>query len=263
VVLAASVGAGMLAGFFFRAHPGGWPNVLVTWLPLGCAATALAASRAEERAEGTSAAATTSLVLLGGVALQLLGAMFDPMELSPNADDFRERERFVALVRKLEAEGEVLVTISGSITKETSVHAAALSDVLRTGVRAPDDLLAGLAERRYAAVIVGRLDEYDCPLPTCDELNGAIARNYFVAGRRHERDRTGMTGFDARSRWVLRPRKRPLGAEVALKALVDRQRVEMGFAEMKSARTPVDTEITPSDEIEELTARELEPHSAR
>jgi hypothetical protein len=263
VVFASVVAAAMAASFSFRAHAGGWQNVLVAWLPLGCAATAIAATRAEEAAKGSSVARLMSLVLLGGVSLQILGAMFDPLELSPNREDLAERERFVALIRKLEEQGEVLATTVGNVTKPSSAHAAALYDIVRAGDHAPADLLEGLAQRRYAAIFLGLPDEYDCGLPTCNELSSAIVRNYFVAARRHERDRTGTSGYDARPRWLLRPRKNPLGSELSTQELLDRQRIEKGFAEMKSAQSPMDTEITPSDEIEELTAREVAARAAR
>ena len=257
VVFAAVIAAAMAASFSFRAHSGGWPNVLVAWLPLGCAATAIAATRAEDAAAGTNVARLTSLVLLGAICLQILGAMFDPFELAPNREDLAERERFVALVRTLEAQGEVLSTTTGNVTNPPSLHSAALFDIVRAGDRAPADLLEGLAQRRYSAIFLGVPDEYDCALPTCRELSSAMARNYFVAGRRHERDRTGMTGYDARPRWLLRPRKHPLDAALTATELFDRQHVEKGFAEMKSAQSPVDTEIAPAEEIEEMTEREL------
>ncbi|MBX3190629.1 MAG: hypothetical protein KF819_26750 [Labilithrix sp.] len=257
VVFATILAGTMAAAFSFRAHSGGWPNVLVAWLPFGCAAFAVAATRAEERARGTTAAHVVSIGLFAAVSLQCLAAMFDPNELSPNADDLRERERFVALVRDLEREGDVLITTTGGVSKQTSAHVAALYDILRAGDHAPADLLQRLEERRFAAIFVGRPDELDCESPVCDELESAVVRNYFVAGRRHERERTGMTGYDARPRWLLRPRKHPL-PHAPMSDLWRRQRIEKGFAEMKSARSPLDTEITPSDEIEDLAARELD-----
>lgn len=262
VVFAAVIAASMAASFSFRAHSGGWENVLIAWLPLGCAATAVAATRAERRARDTNVARLVPVILLGGVSLQLLHAMFDPMELSPNADDVAERRRFVALVRELETEGEVIVTTTGSVTAQTSAHAAALYDILRAGDRAPADLLEGLAERRYAALFLGIPDEYDCRLPGCEELVSTIIRNYFIAGRRHERERSGMTGYDARPRWLLRPRKQPL-PETSVVELRLRQGVEKGLAEAKTAQTPPDTEITPADDVEELAAREIRAWAAR
>jgi hypothetical protein len=254
IVLAAVVGASMAAAFSFRAHAGGFSNVLVAWLPLGCPAFALVATRAETWARGTKAESAMTTTLLAAVCLQLLGAMFDPMELAPNADDLRDRERLVGLVRELEQQGEVIVLPMGHVTKDTHVHAAALYDVLRAGDRAPADLLDGLAQRRYAAIVVDV--PVDCDFAQCDELELSIARNYFVAARRHERTHTGMTGHDARARWVLRPRKTQLPAATMEAARV-RQQIEKSFAEMKAAQTPRDVEVRPSEEIEELAARAL------
>jgi len=256
VVFASVLGAGVVGAFMFRAHAGGWENVLVAWLPLACPACAVAATRIEDQARGTKGERTTTMLLLGAVCLQLLGAMFDPNELSPNASDAAERARLVGLVRRLEERGQVIMTTTGQITRETSLHAAALYDIMRAGDHAPADFLDGLRERRYAAIFVGSPSETDCGNAMCTEMTAVLARHYFVAGRRHERERTGMTGYDARPRWVLLPRKTPL-AEAPLAELIRRQEVEKGFAQMESAKTPVETEIFPVDAIEELAAREV------
>lgn len=261
LVFAFVLAAGMAGAFSLRAHLGGWANVLVAWLPLGCAASAVAAARAEESARGTKVSVLVSVLLLGGVSLQLLGTVFDPNDNSPNADDFAERERFITLVRKLESDGEVLITTSGHVTKRSSVHAAALFDIIRAGDRAPDDLLEGLAQRRYAALFMGAPDEFLCDKKTCDELVATIERHYFVAGRRHERARNGMTGFDARPRWVLRPRKAVLPA-ASMKALLLRQHIEMGLAETARAKSPIDVEIVPQDDIEALAAVQVDATQA-
>ncbi|MDB4941854.1 MAG: hypothetical protein JWP97_1388 [Labilithrix sp.] len=258
LVLASAVLASMVASFSFRAHSGGWANVLVAWLPLGCAATAVAASRAEQAAAGTRAAPVVTALVLAGLALQLAGAIFDPTELAPDRDDVAERRRFFALVRQLERQGQVLVTTTGDVTRPaTSAHAAALYDVIRAGDRAPADLREGLEARRYAALFLGNPDETDCGTSACDELTSLVARFYFVAGRRHERDRNGMTGYDARPRWLLRPRQRPLSGELTKPQLLRRQEIEKGFAVMKSALVPAPREIAPSDDIEDLTDREI------
>jgi hypothetical protein len=257
VVLASLVAASMAAAFFFRAHSGGWPNVLVAWLPLACPAFALVATRVETAARGTRSEHTVPLLLLGAVSLQLLGAMFDPMELAPNAADLEDHERLVALVRDLEREGDVLLLPTGHITKETSAHAAALYDVLRAGDHAPTDLLEGLKNKRFAAIIVDV--PVDCDFAQCDELEVAIAASYFVSARRHERDHTGTTGYDARPRWTLRPRRIPPNrTEPLTKAqLFLRQRIEKTLAEMKAAQTPADIEPHPSAEIELLADHEI------
>ncbi|MDB4939280.1 MAG: hypothetical protein JWP87_6252 [Labilithrix sp.] len=255
VVLAALVGASMAAAFSFRAHAGGWQNVLVAWLPLGCPAFAIVATRLEASAEGTPAAKTVTMTLLAAVALQLLGAMFDPAELAPDAEDTKERDRLVALIRDLEKQGEVMVLPTGNLTKQTTAHTAALYDVLRAGGHAPSDLLEGLAARRWTAIFVDA--PVDCDLAQCDELEMAIARSYFVAGRRHDRVHTGMTGYDGRPRWLLRPRTMPLPSDATKDQLFVRRGIEMSLAQMKSAQMPSDQEIVPSDEIENEAAAQL------
>jgi hypothetical protein len=262
VVFASVVGASMVAAFSFRAHSGGWENVLVAWLPYGAAAFAIVATRAETWARASRVEHVMSIALLGAVGLQLLGSMFDPLELSPNAADYAERQRFVALVRELEKEGPVIVTTTGKVSSKTGVQAAALWDVLRAGDRAPADLLEGIRKRAYAAVIVGLPDELDCESATCDELEMLLVRNYFVGARRHERDRNGMTGYDGRPRWVLRPRKLAL-PPAPKDELFMRMKVEKGLAEMKAAQSLLESEVMPSPEIEEMAERERAARSAR
>lgn len=256
VVFASVVGASMVAAFSFRAHSGGWENVLVAWLPYGAAAFAIVATRAERWSRGSKVEHVVSIALLGAVGLQVLGSMFDPLELSPNASDYAERQRLIALVQELEKQGPVIVTTTGKVSSETGVHAAALWDVLRAGDRAPDDLLEGIRQRKYAAIFVGVPDELDCESEACDELETLLDRNYFVGARRHERERNGMTGYDARPRWVLRPRKHPL-PPMPKAELFMRMKLEKGLAEMKAAQSDVDSEVMPFDEIEEIAEREM------
>ncbi len=192
------------------------------------------------------------------MSLQFLAAMFDPMELAPNAEDLRERRRFVASVRRLETEGEVLVTVTGNVTAQTGIHAAALYDILRAGDPPPRDLVERVEQRRFAAILVGRTDELECGMPTCDRFSATIARNYFVAGRRHEREHTGTTGYDGRARWILRPRKSPLPGGMPRAELSRRLRVEQGLATAEEARTLPDVEPLPVDEIEAAASRLVE-----
>jgi len=262
VVFTAVVAAGMFGAFFMRAHAGGWPNVLVAWLPVGCAACAVAATRAEAAARAAGVERLVASLLLGGVALQLLAAMFDPNELAPNASDMREHDQLVGLVRRFEEQGPVLVTTTGEITKTPSVHGAALYDIVRSNHHAPPDLLKNLEDRRYSAIVVGEPGEFICNTKTCDELVSAFARNYFIAVRRHERGRSGMTGFDVQPRWVLRPRKRPL-PEMPMRDIFMRQHVERGLAAMKSAKVPASVEVEPAEDIEELAEREIATATAR
>jgi hypothetical protein len=113
--------------------------------------------------------------------------------------------------------------------------------------------MQGLEERRYAALIVGAPDEADCERTTCKDVVRATQRYYFVAARREERERTGMTGFDARPRWILRPRKVPL-VDADPDTLRRRQLVEMGIAEMRRRTVKPNVESTPEDDIEEIAA---------
>jgi hypothetical protein len=254
LVFAFALSAGLVGAFLFRAHAGGWSNVLIAWLPMACAATAIAASRAEESVKDGPNATLVSTLLLGGVCLQLSAALFDPTEIAPNAADVRERERLVALVRALEMQGPVLVTTTGQVTKEPGAQAAALVDVLRAGFDPPKDLLDAFEQRRFAAILVGGPEEQDCPNRGCDEVVLAMGRNYFVAARRHDRGRTGMTGFDGRPRWIMRPRKAPLPPMTRAELDV-RQRVEKGLATAESAKTDPETEVEPVDSIEQIAGR--------
>jgi hypothetical protein len=249
VVFAAVVIAGVAGAFFLRSHRGGWANVIVAWTPLGCAAAAVAASRMERLAEPTVIARPVSLLLLAGVVLQMLGNAFDPNESSPSSGDLKASDRFIALVRKLEKDGEVVVTTSGSITRTPHFHAAALFDVLRAGDHAPADYLAGVRERRYVAIFARNPDEFICELDTCIELCTATLQNYFVAARLEERPKTGMIGFDGQPRWILRPRKTPLGP-LPRKVLEQRMRQEMGIADMHRLAAMPESEVVPDDDIE-------------
>ncbi len=229
---------------------GGSASRRVVLLELACVAAVVMATRLERAAEGTRAAQTIPRLLLAGACLQILGSMFDPFELAPDRSDLADRRRLGALVQALEADGDVLVTTNGGLTRSPSLHASALDALLRAGEYAPPDLLDGLAERRYAALLLPRL--FDCPFAHCDELAAAVARNYFVAGRRPERNRGATTGEDARARWLLRPRQRPL--DLSLDQLRGRLRIEQGFATIKSAGLARDEEITPADDIEDLAS---------
>ena len=66
-----------------------------------------------------------------------------------------------------------------------------------------------------------------------------------------------MTGYDARPRWLLRPRKNPLPRSLTKEELLEHQLVEKGLAAMKSGRLPEDQEIKPADDVEQLAEQEL------
>lgn len=256
VVVAGALLAAMVAAFLGRAHQGGWPNVLLSWFPFACVATAVMASRFERRADAAGLRGGVCVVL-GSVALQLLGGVFDPSEVAPNADDLAERQRFIGLVRALETKGDVLVTAQGNVSTRPSVHAAALYDVLRAGEETPKDLRANIADRRYAAIVTWSPFEPGCEEAGCPELVALTTRNYFVAARRHERRHTGRVGFDAWPEWVLLPRKHPL-PELSEADVVRRQRVEMALADVARAETPETSEVQPDPGIEDRAEKEWE-----
>lgn len=253
VAFGAIVLAGMVGAFSLRAHRGGWANVLLAWTPLACVAAAVAASRVEAKAAGTTAARLVSLLLLAGTSLQFLSFVFDPNDVAPDPADVRDADKLRALVRKLEEEGDVVVTPKGGLTKNMHYHSAALFDVLRAGDPAPPDHLAALRERRYAAILVDAPFEVHCKQQGCRAIDEAMARNYFVACRLEEKEHTGMAGFDARPRWVLRPRKQPL--EGGDRAFWDhRRRVEMGLAAMREQGRGQGADPEIDDAIEQIAA---------
>jgi hypothetical protein len=253
VLVAAIVATTMLEAFFLRAHRGGWANVILAWTPFGCAAVGIVASQLEERAAPTPMARPVTFMLLGGLSLAFLGGVFDPGNAAPNADDLAERQRVVALVQKLQTNGEVIVTTTGDLTKPTHFHMAALYDVLRAGDPLPDDIARGLRDRKYAAILVGHPTELECDNARCMEAFATLASNYFVAARREERERNGMSGLDARPRWVMRPRKNPL-PPTTREDLERRLAIEMGLAEAHARSVPEKSDPIIDDEIEERAA---------
>lgn len=244
--------ATMGSAFVQRAHQGGWPNVLILWLPFACAATAIAASRIEEAYAASPEARRVQALLLGGIALQLVAGTFDPTEIAPEASDLDDRARFVGLVRTLEARGPVLVTATGDVTP--SIHAGALYDLLRSGARAPRDLRDAIERRSYAALITWSPDEPGCDEAGCAELVALTTRNYFVAGKRHERRHTGRIGFDAWPEWILLPRRHPF-PEMTENEVRIRRDVEMGLADIARTKAPLDGEIAPDPAIEDEATR--------
>jgi hypothetical protein len=257
VVFALVLAAGLAGAFSLRTHRGGWANVILAWTPLACAAFAIVAHRAEQRAAGTPAGGVVSFTLLVGASLQLLGGAFDPNETGPSSGDLRESRRLQTLVRKLENSGEVVVTTIGGLTRAPHFHAAALYDVIRAGDSAPAEYLEGLRTQRYVAIFVGVPDEFRCDRKSCDDLSNTTLENYFVAARLEEQPALGMIGFVGRPRWILRPRKTPLTA-MPRKQLEQRLRSEAGLAEMRRWAAEPGTDPMPDDDIEALAARGVE-----
>ncbi len=238
----------LAASFSLRAHRGGWQNVLLAWTPLGCAAAAAAATRASSK--GGPLVEAGALALVG---LQLLGLVFDPNDVAPGPSDVRDKAKLEAAVRSLEKEGDVVVTPVGNLTKRMHYHSAALFDVLRAGDPAPADHLAALRERRYAGIFVDAPFEVHCRQRGCRDIDEAMAENYFVASRLEEREHTGMAGFDARPRWILRPRKTPLKG-MTWAALEQRRRLEMGLAAMREQQRGEGAAPEVDDVIEDIAA---------
>ena len=248
LVFAAVVVATMAEAFFLRAHRGGWSNVIVAWTPLGCAAAGVVASRLETQGRAVTVA------VLAGAAFELLGSVFDPGDSSPNQADLEERTRLVALVRKLEKQGPVLVSTQGNISEPRHFHMAALYDILRAGEPLPHGVEAAWKNRVYAAVLVREPLELQCDSVRCDEAFLALASNYFVAARREEREHNPMAGFDARPRWILRPRTKPLAGVslVDMRKLTDR---EAGLALAAWRVRAPEAEALPDDGIEDAASR--------
>jgi hypothetical protein len=263
VVFGTAVAAAMFGAFLLRSHRGGWTNVLIVWTPLGCVAAAVASSRAIELARGTRAAHVVEILLLAAVALQLLGWVFDPTNIAPEARDDRLARGLQDLVRKLERRGtgEVVVTMTGNLTQVRHLHSAALYDVLRAGDPAPADYLAGLRERRFAALLFGTPQDPGCQdiMPVCAEIADAVTTNYFVAARLEDPEQPALIGYDGRPRWVLLPRKRPLEG-MSREAREERQRAEAGLAEMRRHLLQPGTVVDPNapyEDLEELAATAL------
>lgn len=238
----------LAASFSLRAHRGGWQNVLLAWTPLACAAAAVAASRASSKGGRLVEAGVLALV-----GLQLLGLVFDPNDVAPGPSDVRDKAKLEAAVRSLEKEGDVVVTPVGNLTKRMHYHSAALFDVLRAGDPAPVDHLEALRGRRYAGIFVDAPFEVHCRQRGCRDIDEAMAENYFVATRLEEREHTGMAGFDARPRWILRPRKTPLKG-MTWAALEQRRRIEMGLAAMREQQRGEGAAPEVDDAIEDIAA---------
>lgn len=253
---AAVVGGAMIGAFLMRAHVGGWINVVIAWTPFGCAAAAIAGSRALDAFDEPRARAAIEIGLLTAFALQLALWFFDPSELAPGPKDDAAEGALARLVTTLEKEGEVVVTSAGGLSSPRHFHAAALYDVLRVGDPAPADYLAALRERKYSAMVVSAPNETMCAPASCAETSIAVMENYFVAARLPPPVRPSRVGFEVRSAWVLRPRKIPLKG-VPLEKLDARQRTEAAIAEMRSALGgSLGDPTLPQADIEEIAAAE-------
>jgi hypothetical protein len=243
VTFAAVLATSMLSALFHRAHVGGWVNVLLVWTPFACAAVGAGATRVARSLE-------TEALVLAGVALQMLAWTFDPSEVAPTSADDRYAARMHAIVQKLEKDGEVVVTPTGDLTSVRHFHSAALFDVLRAGYPPPEDYVTKIRERKYAALVYGVPNDTPCGEKACAELHELVMKNYFVAARLEDPGKSGMIGFDARPRWVLRPRHAP-ASDLGVADLLKREQREVALAvERRTAAAPGDDASVPDDDIE-------------
>ena len=230
---------GMLAAAFAasaasRLHIGGYMNVLMYWSTFACVAVAVIGTELEGFARGSKMGPITSAFACLVAFLQLAHFSYDPGEPCPDARRVSDAAIVAARVRELEKDGPVLLTGRGNVTEPRHFHAAALMDVLRGGRSMPADLVAGLAERRYAAYVVDEFGELtlEAILGHRSELFELVTVNYAIEQHMDDRERPPVIGWIAHPSWVLRPRRKPLtGFTIA--QLERRQRIEMGLADMR------------------------------
>lgn len=254
VTFASVVGGAMVGAFLLRAHEGGWINVLIAWTPFGCAAAAVAASRAMAAFEEPRARAAVEIGLLAAFSLQLALWSFDPDQLAPGRGDDAFDAELSKVVRTLEKEGEVVVTATGGLSTPRHFHAAALYDVLRAGEAPPADYLEALRARKFAAMVVSTPNETMCAPAGCLATTTAVMENYYVASRLPNPPRSSRVGFEARSTWVIRPRRTPLTG-LPIDKLDTRQRNEAAIADMQAIiEGPKYDPALPHADVEELGA---------
>jgi hypothetical protein len=232
---AAVLGAGFFAALWGRLHAGGWPNVLLFWIPFGCVALALLASRVEALLVGQTFARKGATLMAALVLLQLALLGHDPDRSWPDARRAAAAANVKAAVARLEQDGEVLVLGRGHLSAHRHFHAGALVDLLRMGAeRMPADLVAGVRDGRFAAIVVDAADELRFPQSSgaSADLRPLVAEHYFVAERLDDRDPPPLVGYAARPSWILRRRTTPL-AGLDAPALERRQLVEMGLCEAR------------------------------
>jgi hypothetical protein len=259
VTFAAYLLAAFVASATSRLHAGGWTNVLMFWTVFACPAAACGAARAEALARSTPSAKVVGAAACGLFALQAGLFAPDPFEAIPSSRhrDFDEHLR--ARVLDLERGGEVTVLGRGHVTRERHLHITALVDVRRAGGGVPDDLNDAILTRRWAAFVVDDFAELDFgpPGPPQSAVFDLVARNYFVAERFDSDAPAPVVGFAKVPRWVLRPRRVPLGLTDHA-ALARRVRAEMGLAERNMRLAQADPgHVYDGLEIEEQAAEAL------
>ena len=80
-------------------------------------------------------------------------------------------------------------------------------------------------------------------------------RHYFVAARLDDPPRSAMIGFDARPRWILRPRKHDAAEALTYAQLEARERAEVALVVQRQLTGPNGDERLPYDDVEELASR--------
>lgn len=213
VVFASMLAAGFIAAFSSRLHVGGWINVLQPWTSFASIAIAVLAARMAEK-YGLKAVLASSAFVLGQVLLW----RYDPRAFIPRPGMRSATERFHARIRDLETKGEVLLVSQGHVTRERHFQMSALADVVRVEGHSPPDLVDGLRDRRFVAVVDDARGPRDQRLPLwppvmledIDDLEAPLFASYFVAERLDDELVALPMVAPAMPRWVMLPRTRAL-----------------------------------------------------
>jgi hypothetical protein len=258
VIAGAILAAGFAGAVASRLHIGGWINVLVPWTTCAAVAVGVVGSRIEEHSKARPWAAPLVAAL---IVAQLVVWAYDPGRVIPRPGSDADEQRLISEVAVLEREGEVLMPARGHITRVRHFHLSALADVARVEGHSPPDLVRGLRERTYAAIVDdARYDSFrptDWPptiLEDIDDLRTPLLAGYYVAKRIDYGTRALALRSPATPAWIYRPRRAVL--DVAPEELRRRQLAEMRLAETRAkaiaqGTTPSFTEA----EIEDLAAR--------
>lgn len=257
-IAAAILAAGFAGAVASRLHIGGWINVLIPWTTCAAVAVGVVASRLEERTKARPWAASLLAVV---ILTQLVVWAYDPGRVIPRPGSDADEQRLRSEVAMLEREGEVLLPSRGHITRVRHFHLSALADVARVEGHSPPDLVRGLRERTYAAIIDdARYDSYratDWPptiLEDIDDLRTPLLAGYYVAKRIDYGSRLLALKSPATPAWVYRPRRVPL--DVSPEELRRRQLAEMHLAEARAKAIAQGTAPSFTEaEIEDLAAR--------
>jgi hypothetical protein len=215
-------GAFLLTGFgaavSSRLHVGGWINVLQPWTSFASIATALVASKLDERAAASRehrGARLLAIAFTGAIAAQCIALGYDPREYVPRAGMRAATARFHARVRELERRGEVLLVSQGHVTRERHFQMSALADVVRVEGHSPPDLVEALRARRFAAILDDARIAGDPPpvlwppvmLEDVADLESPLFASYYVSERLDDEWVTLPMAAPAMPRWILLPRK--------------------------------------------------------